>query len=326
MFFIIRSVARGIVKARYPDRSRLLPILMYHRVLPEHDPLQPAVPDVAMMNAQFSALAAAFNVLPLDEAARRLRDGTLPARSVCITFDDGYRDNHDLALPLLKRYKLPATIFVASGYLDGGRMFNDTVLEGVRRLPAGEIDLGRLGLGVRYVGDQPSRRTLVYEMTQAVKYMTPEQRTEFCAELTRLAESALPDDLMMASDQVRSLAREGIDIGGHTVRHPILATIDDVTARQEIIDNRNQLRDLIGYDPICFAYPNGKPGRDYTAVHARIVQDAGYSTAVSTAVGVASQNSDQFQLPRFMPREKSEAHFVARIVRMGSHSQVQYAN
>jgi peptidoglycan/xylan/chitin deacetylase (PgdA/CDA1 family) len=325
MFPVARSLSRWLVKTRYPVGARILPILMYHRVLPEHDPLQPAMPHAAMLDEQFRALSQAFNVLPLAEAAERLRNGTLPAGAACITFDDGYRDNHDIALPLLKRHKLPATVFVASGYLDGGRMFNDTVIEGVRRLPVGEVNLSWIGAGKRQISDLASRMALIHELTLAVKYMTPEQRTEFCAELTRLAGAPLPDNLMMSSDQVRKMAREGVDIGGHTVRHPILATLDAKTAKQEICDNYTALRDLTGTAPRCFAYPNGKPQRDYTAEHARMVEQAGYVTAVSTAVGVAPQDADRFQLPRFMPRERHAIHFIARMLRMASHSQAEYA-
>jgi peptidoglycan/xylan/chitin deacetylase (PgdA/CDA1 family) len=278
-----------------------------------------------MMDRQFAALAQAFHVLPLEEGAERLRNGTLPRGAACITFDDGYRDNHDIALPLLKRHRLTATVFVTNGYLDGGRMFNDTVLEGVRRLPTGEIDLGRLGVGRRTVGDLTTRMALVHELTLAAKYMTPEQRAGFCTDLARLAEGRLPDDLMMSSEQVRHLAREGIDIGGHTVRHPILATLDAASAEREIRDNHAALRNITDQAPRTFAYPNGKPRRDYTAEHARMVERAGYTVAVSTAVGVAPREADRYQLPRFMPREDSSLHLTARMLRMASYTKAEYA-
>lgn len=321
----VRPFARMLVGTRYPVGATSLPILMYHRVLAEHDPLQPIVPHAAMMDRQFAALAQAFHVLPLEEGAERLRNGTLPRGAVCITFDDGYRDNHDIALPLLKRHRLPATVFVTDGYLDGGRMFNDTVLEGVRRLPTGDIDLSRLGVGRRTVGDLGTRMALIHELTLAAKYMTPEQRAEFCTELARLADGQLPDDLMMSSEQVRHLAREGIDIGGHTVRHPILATLDAAAAEREIRDNCAALRNITDQAPRTFAYPNGKPQRDYTAEHAHMVERAGYTVAVSTAVGVAPREADRYQLPRFMPREEGALHFIARMLRMASYTKAEYA-
>ncbi|WP_163360867.1 polysaccharide deacetylase family protein, partial [Escherichia coli] len=73
-----------------------------------------------------------FNVLPLDEAAQRLKDGSLPARAAALSFDDGYADNHDIALPLLQKHGLPCSFFIATGFLDGGRMWNDTLIESIR--------------------------------------------------------------------------------------------------------------------------------------------------------------------------------------------------
>jgi peptidoglycan/xylan/chitin deacetylase (PgdA/CDA1 family) len=326
MIRISRPIARWFVQARYPSGTNLLPILMYHRVLAEPDPLQPDVPHQALLVEQFRTLAGAFNVLPLHEAATLLLQGGLPPGAACITFDDGYRDNHDLALPLLREFKLPATVFVATGFLNGGRMFNDSVVETVRRLDTGEIDLSRVGLGKRLVSDVTSRRTLIADLTKAVKYLEPNERNEFCETLCLRAGSRLPTDLMMNDTQVKAMSDAGVDIGGHTVNHPILARIDGEVAQREIETNRDQITALTGKQPLCFAYPNGKPNLDYTSAHARMVSKAGYQAAVSTAVGVASDDADPFQLPRFMPRERSAAQFVARMVRMATHRHRQVAD
>ena len=326
MIRISRPIARWFVQTRYPSGTHLLPILMYHRVLAEPDPLQPDVPHVALLAEQFRTLASAFNVLPLHEAAERLRNGQLPPGAACITFDDGYRDNHDLALPLLREFKLPATVFVATGYLNGGRMFNDSVVETVRCLDTGEIDLSRVGLGKRLISDLASRRILIADLTKAVKYLDPAERDAFCEELCRHSGSRLPTDLMMDDAQVKAMSDAGIDIGGHTVSHPILARVDSAVALREIESNRDRITTLTGKKPLCFAYPNGKPNQDYTAAHAKMVGQAGYQAAVSTAVGVASDDADPFQLPRFMPRERSAAQFVARMVRMATHCHRQVAD
>lgn len=326
MIRISRPIARWFVQARYPSGTNLLPILMYHRVLAEPDPLQPDVPHQALLAEQFRTLAGAFNVLPLHEAASLLQQGNLPPGAACITFDDGYRDNHDLALPLLREFGLPATVFVATGFLNGGRMFNDSVVETVRRLDTGEIDLSRVGLGKRLVSDIASRRTLISDLTKAVKYLEPAERDDFCESLCNRAGSRLPTNLMMDDWQVKAMSDAGVDIGGHTVNHPILARVNADLAQREIELNRQQIHDLTGKAPLCFAYPNGKPNLDYSSAHARMVSKAGYQAAVSTAVGVASDDADPFQLPRFMPRERSAAQFVARMVRMATHRHRQVAD
>jgi peptidoglycan/xylan/chitin deacetylase (PgdA/CDA1 family) len=304
-------------------RSGSLPILMYHRVLHRPDPLQPGIPDAVQVDRQFRTLAEHFRVLPLPEAMALQAEGRLPDRSLCITFDDGYRDNFDVALPLLREHGLTATVFVASGYLDGGCMFNDTVAEAVRRLPDTPVDLSFAGLGIRPVGDAISRQALIGELTQAIKYQSPEDRLISEAGLHRLVQNAgqsLPTDLMLRSDQVLELHRQGVDIGGHTVTHPILSTLTTELARHEIQANREALHDIIGRHPALFAYPNGKPDRDYDRSHTRLVAEAGYAAAVSTAVGVSAPGRNAFEIPRFVLQESSPLKIVFRLLRMARYS------
>lgn len=312
---------------RYPggDKRPGLPILMYHRVLAQPDPLQPEVPDAAWVGMQMALFAQSFNVLPLPEAVERMRENRLPPRAMCLTFDDGYRDNHDVALPLLQAHHISATVFVASGFLGSGRIFNDTVVEAVRRLPSGTVDLRFAGMGIHPVGDLASRRALIGPLTQNIKYQKPEERQESCLRLQDLAEGALPDDLMMQPEHVQALHRQGIDIGGHTVNHPILALLDQDQARQEIEANRAYLRDLTGEMPRTFAFPNGKPNRDYTRAQAQLVRQAGYEAAVSTAYGVANANQDPFELPRFVAIERTRLHMAARMLRVAKYQQPSVA-
>src|SRR5215471_13800654 len=125
-------------------RTAPLTVLMYHRVLENPDPLTGAV-DARHFELQMRALREYFRVLPLTEAVDRLRARKLPSRAVSITFDDGYADNAVVALPILQAHSLHATFFVADGFLNGGRMFNDTVIEAVRRTPH-SVELGLRGL------------------------------------------------------------------------------------------------------------------------------------------------------------------------------------
>src|SRR5438067_10198380 len=106
--------------------SQRLSILVFHRVLPQQDPLFPDEMDAQRFDKLLALLKSCFNVVSLRDGIDGLRRGKLPSRAVCITFDDGYADNAEIALPILQRHGMPATFFVATGFLDGGRMFNDT--------------------------------------------------------------------------------------------------------------------------------------------------------------------------------------------------------
>jgi peptidoglycan/xylan/chitin deacetylase (PgdA/CDA1 family) len=291
-----------------------LPILYYHRVLPATDLLLPTEPDAATFDAHMRMVSSVFRVLPLDEAIERLRAGTLPARSACITFDDGYRNNFEIACPILRKYGLVATFFVATGYLGSGRMFNDTVIEAVRRLPTGRIDLSWIGLGVRDIHDNASRAQLFAEFVNAVKYLPSDERLLASRMLTSKAQDHLPVDIMMTIEQVQDLPRQGMSVGGHTVDHPILVNLPAQEARDQISENRDELATIIGTAPTLFAYPNGKPGIDYAIEHVRMVEEAGYTAAFSTGWGVATRHSDRFQLPRIAPWGQNPLRFGASMI------------
>ncbi|WP_024326800.1 polysaccharide deacetylase family protein [Thioalkalivibrio sp. AKL19] len=307
---------RSLLSLMSPGGSRArLSILIYHRVLPAPDPLLPGDPHADEFRWQMRLLARSMNPLPLDEAVDRLQAGTLPARAVSVTFDDGYADNAEVALPILREAGVPATFFIATGYLDGGRMFNDTLIETVRRLPAGPIDLTPEGLGQRQLDTVADRRELIRELIGRFKYQPAEQRTAGTEALARRFGLELPDDLMMTRAQVRELVAAGMGIGGHTATHPILTEVDATTARAEIQRGKADLETLLDRPLRLFAYPNGRPDRDYAAAHVQIARECGFDAAVSTAAGAARAASDPFQLPRFTPWDRTPLRFGLRLAR-----------
>jgi peptidoglycan/xylan/chitin deacetylase (PgdA/CDA1 family) len=294
--------------------SRCLSILIYHRVVPEPDPLVPDAVCAEEFDWQLAVLNRWFTVLSLREAAARLRNGTLPVRAACITFDDGYADNVTVALPFLRRRGLPATFFLATAFIDGGRMWNDSVIETVRRVRGDTLDARSLGLGMLSVSSIDLRRQAIASLLTAIKYLPPEERQGRVDELGSQASGELPPDLMMTAEQVRYLHASGMAVGAHTVSHPILASLDSERAGREIRECKNQLEAITGARVSLFAYPNGKPGRDYRAEHVDMVKQMGFEAAVSTAWGVAHAASDPFQLPRFTPWDRTRARFLLRLM------------
>jgi peptidoglycan/xylan/chitin deacetylase (PgdA/CDA1 family) len=292
-----------------------LSVLIFHRVLPKPDPLFPGEVDAAQFDAMLGWLRRWFQVLPLDEATARLKAGTLPSRAAAITFDDGYADNHDVALPLLKQHGLSATFFIATGFLGGGRMFNDSVIETVRRCRLAELDVSALGLGRHGLGELAQRQTAIQQLIRGIKYLELDERRQLTERIAEAAQVELPTDLMMSPDQVRALRAAGMQIGAHTVNHPILARLDLDTAGREIAESRRYLEDLLGERVGLFAYPNGKPGSDYLPEQARLVESLGFEAAVTTAWGAARQGCDPFQIPRFTPWDRSRARFGLRLAR-----------
>jgi peptidoglycan/xylan/chitin deacetylase (PgdA/CDA1 family) len=295
------------------ERGRLI-ILIYHRTLPAPDPILHDEIDAPTFERHMALLAADFNVLPLGEACARLARGGLPARAACVTFDDGYADNERSALPILKRFGLQATFFVATGFSGGGIMFNDGVIEAVRRAPAGMHDLSRVGLGSYSLQDSASRRAAIEALLAQIKYRPVGERGALVEQLAAAMHSPLPKDLMMRPAQIKRLHDEGMEIGSHTVNHPILSVLDAEQARSEIIGGKHRLEEITGAPVTLFAYPNGRPGLDYGPRDVELVKEAGFTAAVSTIGGVANRGSDIFQLPRFSPWDRSPRRLGLRLL------------
>ena len=292
--------------------SRCLSILIYHRVVPEPDPLVPDQVCAKEFDWQLGVLGRWFRVLPLREAAARLRDGTLPVRSACVTFDDGYRDNVEVALPILRRHGMPATFFLATSFLNGGRMWNDSVIETVRRAQGDTLDARCIGLDTLSISTIELKRRAIERALAALKYLPLDERQRRVEELGGAHE--LPSDLMMTAGHAQQLHANAMEIGAHTVTHPILARLNPERAGKEIRDSKTRLEAITGAPVTLFAYPNGKPGDDYLAEHVGMVRTLGFEAAVSTAWGVAHAASDPFQLPRFTPWDRTPGKFLLRLM------------
>lgn len=295
--------------------SSRLSILIFHRVHARPDPLFPHEPDARRFEALMRFVAATYRVMTLGKAVDHLTQGTLPPRSLVITFDDGYADNAEVALPILRNTGLQATFFVSTGFLDGGRMFNDSVIECLRAARHSRVDLGQFGLGAYSLDGSAGRRAAIDALLPRIKYLTQSGRNESISALLRLCGvDALPANLMMRSEQVRELHRAGMEIGAHTVNHPILCSIAPPEAEYEIGEGRRQLQSIVDAPVDVFAYPNGKPVQDYDHCHVAMVRSLGFRGAVSTLPGVGQTGDDLFQLPRFTPWGRSIPVWGARLL------------
>ncbi|SDG66760.1 polysaccharide deacetylase family protein [Janthinobacterium sp. YR213] len=292
-----------------------LSILIYHRVLARPDPLFPGEVDAPLFQRQLRLLQRFYTPLPLSDAVRRLQDGSLPPRAACITFDDGYADNAQVALPLLQRHGLHATFFIATGYLDGGQMWNDTVVEAVRHAPGPVLDLRVHGLGTFPVASLAQRQAAIATLLGQLKYQPFARRQQLAMQIRRQAGATAGPAAMLSTAQLRQLQAAGMELGAHTASHPILSTLAERAAQRDIAHGKQQLEALIQAPVSLFAYPNGKVGRDYGAPHVAMVKDLGFKAAVATDWGVARPGAglDLLQLPRFTPWDRGRLAFLWRM-------------
>jgi len=289
--------------------------LIFHRVLRQPDPMNPSEPTADWFRGLIRMLATNFEIIGLTEAVHRAVAGTLSGRTLSITFDDGYADNYTVALPILREFAVPATFFVASGFIDGGCMWNDTIIETIRRLDDGPHEMDIPGQQPYALSDWDSRRAAAAMVITAWKHLPPSERQARVDDLARRV-GDLPTDLMMSVEQLRALAATpGVTVGGHTRTHPILATLSPAQARDEIEGGKQDLEAMLQRELTLFAYPNGKFGRDYRVQDAELVRDAGFEAAVATDWGTLDASTDRFAIPRFTPWQQDLDRFSLDLVR-----------
>lgn len=295
------------------ERRSGLSILLFHRVLEVADPYRPGDPTSGQFEAIISMLARNFAVLPLEEGIERLEGGALPKAAVSITFDDGYRDNLDIAAPILVAHGLSATFYIATGFLDGDWMWNDRIIEACKRTTRRSAGISDLGLAALDLSDEARRVSAAHALIDKVKHLPPLRRSAIVSRLVDDLGVEIGSGPMLDPTSVRRLRSAGMTIGAHTVSHPILAQLDEKQARTEINDSRAHLVELLGEPVRLFAYPNGRPGRDYRTEHARMAAEAGFESAVCTTPATARSGVDRYELPRFTPWDKTPWRFAARL-------------
>jgi peptidoglycan/xylan/chitin deacetylase (PgdA/CDA1 family) len=257
------------------------------------------------------------DLISLDELHRRLTAREFPRRFVCITFDDGYRDNKEFAYPILKKYDAPFAIYVATSFADRVGELWWLALEAV--IAQNEL------IGLRIDGTDrwfearnvPEKRA-VYDHIYAWLRQLPTEDAlrRLMRELTlrhRVDMGAFCRDLCMDWHELSELAADPlVTIGAHTVNHPILTKVDEKTVRAELENSRAVIEAALGVRPRHLAYPVG----DRTAAGPRefkIADDLGFATAVTTRPGV------------IFPQHASHLTALPRISLNGNFQKQRYA-
>ncbi|MCX6550825.1 MAG: polysaccharide deacetylase family protein [Acidobacteria bacterium] len=221
-------------------------------------------------------------VTPLDlpEILRRRK-----GRFVLITFDDGYLDNYQTAFPILKRHRVPATFFVATGFVDNPRLsWWDEVAWMARTSPKSGIEAGRW-LSGPVLFDDPDRESAVGVLLQAYKAMPSDSTDEFLGYLADATGSGRFDEGVnghwwMTWDMLREMRAAGMVIGGHTVNHPVLAQLPVERQCAEIEGCGRRLAEELGEPMRHFSYPVGER-YSFTSATRACLQKAGVRYAFS---------------------------------------------
>lgn len=282
-------------------------ILVYHRVLPNEDPFAMSPVSVSAFDGQMALLRKCFRVVSLDQLLEELDAGGPKPGTVCVTFDDGYRDNHDHALPILKKHGIPATIYLATGLIGTGESsWYDKVLAVFRDTRAAALEYAPAGIPAAPLSAVRHRMAAAHRLLEWLKGFSPADRDAHISAVAGILEcdiGAAPR-AMLDWDQVRSMHAQGVCFGAHTVNHPILSRIAPEEMDAEIAGSKAAIENALQSPVRHFAYPNGRRG-DYNATTIGLLKQKGFVSAVTTNAGVNGPGQDRFEWLRRQPWENS---------------------
>lgn len=278
---------------------------MYHAVI--QSPLE--VPDWCFLDADFfraqmQYLKNNFEVIPLSAAATQIRDGSIRRPLAVITFDDGFRNNYEVAFPILRAAGLPATLFLVTGLTDT----NDTVwFCRLNRALANSRVASLEWNGVRFDLSTVTDKAKASSVIQARLKVFP--HSQLLTELRRIL-TGLDDDpdspiesdspfRMLSREEIRAMTATGmIEVGAHTQSHAILSSLSPQEQRNEIEQSLAVIRQLTGRPCDLFAYPNGLK-QDYDPESIRILQVSEVQAAVTSIEGVNDRDTPLMELRRY---------------------------
>ncbi len=332
----------GLLSAIERYRSRSTPsgsciILMYHRVLPQdrgvngrpdwerYQSLPGIVVSPEMFEAQMRFLARDYQVISTNELLKTLDSGKLLLpRSVVLTFDDGWRDNYVYAFPVLKKLNLPATIFLATGFINTNRIFwpervIDYLTSGDRsasELLAGADTpippaIGKLIEAAGEVGPA-AQLHLLDRLVAEMKLMAPDARDILMKSLFSDATEKDPARsevrVMLDWQEIAEMFSAGITFGSHGVSHELLTMVDSGQQERELRESREVIEKRIGGTVDIFAYPNGNHDDQIK----RLVRRAGYRCAMAVTKAHVSHQSDRYSLGRTNIHQGNSLGFSGR--------------
>lgn len=306
-------------------------ILVYHRVEElESDPQKLAV-ESKHFAEHLEILRRETNLMKLNELGESVGKGRIIERASAVTFDDGYADNLYHAKPLLEHYKVPATFFVTSGYIDQQREFWWDEIERLILEPGmlpKTLDLNVNGKTYQWQLSESAHyseedyQALCWWNVLEMKDPSPRQRLyrslcELLHPLGKEERQRVLDDLRawggtepVRRPNYRALSEEEVlilgdgdlfEIGAHTMGHFLLSALPKEQQWLEIQNSKAHLEEVLGHAVTSFSYPFGSRG-DYTAETVGIVKDSGFDLACSNYPDLVWRFTDRFQLPRFLVR------------------------
>jgi peptidoglycan/xylan/chitin deacetylase (PgdA/CDA1 family) len=289
--------------SRRPHFSRVATgkyvILCYHRIgtggIPYYSEL-----DAKEFEKQMRFLSAHYRILPLEQLLNEMADPSAKTQGVALTFDDGYRGLYGEALPILTKYKIPATVYLTAGAIESGDpAWYDKMFLTMLVYPKVTLEI-QLDEPRRFLlNSGQARIDAAVEIVSKLRRVPDAERRARCVELEK--QVALPaDDLadrMLNWTQVREMQKNGIEFGAHTMTHPAMSRLELAEAERELRGSKQLIEERLQTPVRDFAYPFGQPWDCSTDVE-QLIARCGFRSAVTTSWGINRSGANPLALRR----------------------------
>ena len=265
---------------RKVSKSQII-ILVYHRISPMTDKwsINPIL-HPKLFEEQMDYFNKNFEIISLNTLSEMINEDIVPEKAVVITFDDGYKDNYEVAFPILKKYNAPATVFLATGSIEEKKLFWwDLINYALFHTDMRSIDISGIG-SYELISDE-NKIEAGLNIQERLKKMDNSKKESIIEDLVNLTDANIPEKLgkkyILSWKEIRKMNKNGIDFGSHTVNHPILTNVSIEEAKWEIVNSKHCIEENLDTEVKSFAYPNG----DYNDKILSLVKNLGFDSSVS---------------------------------------------
>jgi peptidoglycan/xylan/chitin deacetylase (PgdA/CDA1 family) len=305
-FFVFTGIAavwRIFFKRFYEGR---VTILVYHRIFdldneyfPYYEKNVSATP--ALFEKQVAYLKKKFNIISLGQYVRACQNNLpLPHAGVIITFDDNYEDVYTNAYPILKKYDIPATLFVTTDYILSGKLYWwDDISENIHKTAVKNVEIN--GIGSYELDTGKLKKKAIEEIVEKLTHMDAERRTQVVNELNHKLEVKNQDaeisKLYLTWEHINEMRKNNMEIGAHTLSHPNLKQLDDTQLSNELVESKQKIENEIKSEVNLFAYTYGHEEHFDKRIRSA-VKNAGFICGCTTVYGSTNEKNDLYQLKR----------------------------
>jgi peptidoglycan/xylan/chitin deacetylase (PgdA/CDA1 family) len=289
-------------------------ILCYHRVASERNEWLNVYPDEDGFRWRMQAIQDLVPIEDLESSLDALSQGVLGRTVAAVTFDDGYKDNIDVAFPILRELGIPATFFISTGFLGSKGLIGERLRQAFVTTRESQLMVPELQDKPFTWSDNGGRMETMKQVNQVLKYMPWRDRERLADIIVEQLSSADDGSGMMTTADLVTLDAAGMKIGCHSHMHLIGSLVSDEEFSRDLETSKLVLATTLKKPITMFAYPNGKAPKDYHPRHLSLVAEAGFRYGITTNTAIVKPGFDPFSVPRFTPWDSNRLKFTLRVV------------